>query len=191
MDTRTISDAIISAILSQVFRRIAIGAASVGALTMIDVTTIGIPKEYEVPIIITAIIVVLVVGLLMREKLHDAAADKKVAEGKIATTNDLPFDRRYDVMTALGAIVGGFFGVFAAGVFINSYVIGAEKWTYVFFTAVFVAILVVCAIYILHFGIRVFLVKAKEYAYVAKEGIDGYNVEDIKKALEFLKANKK
>lgn len=184
MDTSAIYSAIISAILSQVFRKIAIAAASIGALSMIDVTNIGIPKEYEIPIIITAIAVVLIVGLLMRERLHDIAADKKVAEGKIASTNDLPFDKRYDIMTALGAIIGGFFGVFAGGVFISSYVVGAQTWTYVFFTAVFVAIFVVCAIYILHMGIRLFLVKAKEYSYLAKsEGSEAWaKLSDQEKA---------
>lgn len=140
---------------------------------MIDISAIVIPSEYLVALVITGLIMGVLFGYWISVWLHEKAADKKVAEGKIASTSDLPYNKYYITASVVGTVVGGLIGVFATPVIIQNFIIGGGIWTYVGVCALFVPIFVTIFVLLFHWGIRLFIVRAKDYAYILKEEGEG------------------
>lgn len=130
---------------------------------MIDVTNYGINEEYIVPMLIAALIVGLLTAIGIRRYFHDKAADKKIEAGEIKTVFDLPYDKRYDFGTFVGFLFGAAGGIYAAPAIVDYVFIGAGMWTYVLVTGLAAAFLVVVITTLVHFGLRKWVINAKQY----------------------------
>ncbi len=132
--------------------------------TMIDVTKFGVNDEYVVMMLVASLIVGFLAAAMLRAYDHNKAADNKAAKGTIASTNDLPYDKRYDLCTAVSFVLGTAIGMCITPVIINAFFIGAEQVTYCIVSALASAFFVVVLMRLLHLGLREFIIQASKYA---------------------------
>ena len=126
---------------------------------MIDVSNYGIPDEY-VPYMLAA---VLILGLLtaigLRRHFHDKAATKAGYENPY----DMAYDKRYDFGTVVGFLLGSAAGMYMAPAVADAVFIGAGQWTFVLCAGLSSALMVVAITTLIHFGLRKWVIKTKEY----------------------------
>ena len=133
-------------------------------MTKVDALTYGIPDEYLPYMLVGALLVGILSAVLFRIKKHDDAADNKAAAGKIASTNALPYDKRYDAMTLCALILGIAGGMYAAPFIVDQFVVNAGMFTYAGVSAVAAGVLVWVLGYIFHFGVQKFIIDTAKYA---------------------------
>ena len=138
---------------------------------MIDLTNYAIPDEYLVYMLVASIVLGFMAAITLRAYDHNKAAENKAAKGTIASTNDLPYDRRYDLCTAVAFICGSALGMYAAPAIIDAIFIGAGLYTFIGVSALASAFFVVVLIRLLHLGVREFIIQAGKYAVKTSEAI--------------------
>lgn len=138
---------------------------------MIDLTNYAIPDEYLVYMLVASIVLGFMAAITLRAYDHNKAAENKAAKGTIASTNDLPYDRRYDLCTAVAFICGSALGMYAAPAVIDAIFIGAGMFTFIGVSAIASAFFVVVLMRLLHLGVREFIVQAGKYAVETSEAI--------------------
>lgn len=138
---------------------------------MIDLTNYAIPDEYLVYMLVASIVLSFMAAITLRAYDHNKAAENKAAKGTIASTNDLPYDRRYDLCTAVAFICGSALGMYAAPAVIDAIFIGAGMFTFIGVSAIASAFFVVILMRLLHLGVREFIVQAGKYAVETSEAI--------------------
>lgn len=126
---------------------------------MFDVTNYAIPEEYLVYMLIAGLVVGLLTAICLRRHFHDQAAYNAGYENPY----DMAYDRRYDLGTAVGFILGTAGGMYATPALVDYLFTGAGEYSYALVTALATAVLVVAITTMLHFGIRKWLVKTKDY----------------------------
>lgn len=141
------------------------------ANTMIDVTKFGVNEEYMVYMLLASIIVGFMAAVALRAYDHNKAADHKAAKGEIPNTNSLPYDKRYDLCTAISFICGTAVGMYFAPVIIDAFIVGAGQWTFVAVSALASALAVVILMRLLHLGMREFIIQAGKYAVDTSEAV--------------------
>lgn len=129
----------------------------------LDATMFGVSEEFIVPMLIAVLLCSLVAGLTIRRVLHNKAADNKVASGKIATTNDLPYNKTYDAGTVAAFIVSCATGICSAPAVVDATMVNAGLWAHVIVAGLIAMVLTVVLTYVFHVGLRVFIVQAKDY----------------------------
>lgn len=137
----------------------------------VDVSAYGIPPEYLPVMLVAGLVIGIIASYLLRSKLHNDAADNKVAEGKISSTNALPYDKRYDAMTIAGFILGVASGIALTPVVVDYLFIGAGMWTFAIIAGIMSGVCAIFWIYTLHFGIRTALIDAAKYAVSVKDAV--------------------
>ena len=150
---------------------------------MIDLTNYAIPEDYMVYMLVASIVLGFLAAITLRAYDHNKAADNKAAKGDIASTNDLPYDKRYDLCTAVAFVCGSALGMYAAPAIIDAIFIGAGVFTYIGVSALASAFFVVVLIRLLHLGAREFIIQAGKYAVETSEAIKDAK-EDIDAAAE-------
>ena len=150
---------------------------------MIDLTNYAIPEDYMVYMLIASIVLGFLAAITLRAYDHNKAADNKAAKGDIASTNDLPYDKRYDLCTAVAFVCGSALGMYAAPAIIDAIFIGAGLYTFIGVSAIASAFFVVVLIRLLHLGAREFIIQAGKYAVETTEAIKDAK-EDIDAAAE-------
>ena len=138
---------------------------------MIDLTNYAIPEDYMVYMLIASIVLGFLAAITLRAYDHNKAADNKAAKGDIASTNDLPYDKRYDLCTAVAFICGSALGMYSAPAIIDAIFIGAGMFTFIGVSALMSAFFVVVLIRLLHLGVREFIIQAGKYAVKTSEAI--------------------
>ena len=138
---------------------------------MIDLTHYAIPEDYMVYMLIASIVLGFLAAITLRAYDHNKAADNKAAKGDIASTNDLPYDKRYDLCTAVAFVCGSALGMYAAPAIIDAIFIGAGMFTFIGVSALASAFFVVVLIRLLHLGAREFIIQAGKYAVETSEAI--------------------
>lgn len=138
---------------------------------MIDLTNYAIPDEYLVYMLVASIVLGFMAAITLRAYDHNKAAENKAAKGTIASTNDLPYDRRYDLCTAVAFICGSALGMYAAPAVIDAIFIGAGMFTFIGVSAIASAFFVVILMRLLHLGVREFIIQAGKYAVKTSEAI--------------------
>ena len=138
---------------------------------MIDLTNYAIPEDYMVYMLIASIVLGFLAAITLRAYDHNKAADNKAAKGDIASTNDLPYDKRYDLCTAVAFVCGSALGMYAAPAIIDAIFIGAGMFTFIGVSALASAFFVVVLIRLLHLGAREFIIQAGKYAVETSEAI--------------------
>lgn len=152
--------------------------------TMIDVTKFGVNEEYMVYMLIASIFLGFLAAVALRAYDHNKAADHKADKGEIPNTNSLPYDKRYDLCTAIAFICGSAIGMYAAPVIIDAFIEGAGMWTYIGVSALASAFFVVVLMRLLHLGVREFIIQAGKYAVDTSEAI-----KDAKKDIDTAVGN--
>ena len=150
---------------------------------MIDLTNYAIPDEYLVYMLVASIVLGFMAAITLRAYDHNKAAENKAAKGTIASTNDLPYDRRYDLCTAVAFICGSALGMYAAPAVIDAVFIGAGMFTFIGVSAIASAFFVVILMRLLHLGVREFIIQAGKYAVKTSEAIKDAK-EDLDAAAE-------
>lgn len=158
--------------------------------TVLDASKFGICDEYIVPMLIAAIVTGFVTAWFLRLWLHEKAADNKVASGKIADTNSLAYDKRYDAGTFVAMIMGDVLSLFAAPMAVAAFIINAGMGSYVGMTILLDAVIVTALMFALHMGIRVAIVRFKDYV-VDLIGTVSDAKDEIKDAVDTAKATMK
>ena len=138
----------------------------------VDVSAYGIPPEYLPMMLVAGLIAGIIFSYLIRSRLHDKAADNEAAEGKIPSTNNLPYDKRYEAMTIAGFILGVATGIATTPLAVDYFTVNAGMGTHVIFAGILAAVFTVVWIYFLHFGIRTTLIDAAKYAVEIVDSID-------------------
>lgn len=152
--------------------------------TMIDVTKFGVNEEYMVYMLIASIFLGFLAAVALRAYDHNKAADHKADKGEIPNTNSLPYDKRYDLCTAIAFICGSAIGMYAAPVIIDAFIEGAGMWTFIGVSALASAFFVVVLMRLLHLGVREFIIQAGKYAVDTSEAI-----KDAKKDIDTAVGN--
>ena len=150
---------------------------------MIDLTNYTIPESYIVYMLVASIVLGFMAAITLRAYDHNKAADNKAEAGTIASTNDLPYDKRYDLCTAVAFICGSALGMYAAPAIIDAIFVGAGMFTYIGVSALASAFFVVILMRLLHLGVREFIIQAGKYAVNTTEAIKDAK-EDIDEATE-------
>lgn len=136
---------------------------------IIDVTKFSVNEEYMVYMLIASIVLGFFAAVALRAYDHNKAADNKAAKGEIPDTNSLPYDKRYDLCTAISFILGSAIGMYSAPVIIDAFIVGAGLWTFVAVSALASAFFVVILMRLLHLGVREFIIQAGKYAVKTSE----------------------
>nr|DAG28018.1 MAG TPA: hypothetical protein [Caudoviricetes sp.] len=152
--------------------------------TMIDVTKFGVNEEYMVYMLIASIFLGFLAAVALRAYDHNKAADHKADKGEIPNTNSLPYDKRYDLCTAIAFICGSAIGMYATPVIIDAFIVGAGQWTYIGIAALASAFFVVVLMRLLHLGVREFVIQAGKYAVDTSEAL-----KDAKKDIDTAVGN--
>lgn len=152
--------------------------------TMIDVTKFGVNEEYMVYMLIASIFLGFLAAVALRAYDHNKAADHKADKGEIPNTNSLPYDKRYDLCTAIAFICGSAIGMYAAPVIIDAFIEGAGMWTFIGVSALASAFFVVILMRLLHLGVREFIIQAGKYAVDTSEAL-----KDAKKDIDTAVGN--
>lgn len=151
----------------------------VSEMDRLDVTDYAIPASAVLGVTAVSIVCAIIFGLFMRAWLHERAADNKTAEGKIANTNSLPYDRTYDIGTVAGMFVGATMGIVLSPLCVDLLFIGAgPMWYYVAAGAV-AAIGTVFWVLAFHCGLRLAIVRAKDYIFDL-----GQTIKEVKDEIE-------
>ncbi len=145
-----------------------ISAITIGGIFLIDVTNIQIPSEFLVATVMTALILGVLFGLFVTLWMHEKAADKKIKNGKIKSTADLPYDNRYIGASVIGSVLSMLFSVGATPIVAQNEVVGGGIWTYVTIVAILTPIVTVIFVAVLHWVARVCVVRYSDYRYVLK-----------------------
>lgn len=137
----------------------------VSDMERLDVSDYAMPAACSAGVVVASIVCAIIFGMFMRAWLHERAADNKVANGKIATTNDLPYNRTYDIGTVAGMMVGAAMGYILSPLLIELFLIGAgPAWYYVAAGAIS-AVGTVFWVMAFHCGLRLAIVRAKDYVF--------------------------
>lgn len=126
---------------------------------MIDVTNYGIPEEY-LPYMLGA---VLIMGLLTAIGLRRYFHDKAATDAGYTNPYEMAYDKRYDFGTAVGFLLGAAAGMYMAPAVADAMFIGAGQWTFVLCAGLSTALMVVVITTLIHFGLRKWVIKTKEY----------------------------
>lgn len=148
----------------------------VSNMERLDVSNYAIPEAYALEVYMICIICAIMFGLLMRLWLHERAADNKVAEGKIENTNCLPYDKRYELGTVAGMVVGAAMGIAFAPFLVEMFLVNAGGIWYCLSGGAIAAVSTVFWVMAFHCGLRLAIVRAKDYIFdinqVLKEAKD-------------------
>lgn len=151
----------------------------VSDMDRLDVTDYAIPASCTLGVTVASIVCAIVFGLFMRAWLHEKAADNKTAEGKIKSTNDLPYNRTYDIGTVAGIMVGATMGILFSPLIVDLFLIGAGPVWYYAAAGTISAIGTVFWVMAFHCGLRLAIVRAKDYVFGIHDAL-----EDIKDEVE-------
>lgn len=124
-----------------------------------DVTNYATPDEYIVPMLIAGLVMGLLTAVGIRRYFHDKAAE----DAGYDNPYDLAYDRRYDFGTAVGFILGVAAGMYACPALVDYLFTGAGVWSYVLVTGLGTFIAVIAITTLIHFGLRKWLIKTKDY----------------------------
>lgn len=149
-----------------------------------DITNYGVNEEYMVPMLVAVIVMGLLTAISLRRYYHDKAADNAGYENPF----DLPYDKRYDFGTAVGFILGAAGGMYAAPALVDYLFTGAGMWSFTLVAGLSAAVLVVVITHLIHFGLRKFLIKTKEY-FTDISGVAGDLVDTVKDLMDDGKVN--
>ena len=156
----------------------------------LDISMFGVSDEYIVPMLIAAILGSFLAAFTVRRALHNRAADNKVANGKIPDTNSLPYDPKYDCGTLAAFVIACAAGLFTAPVLVDAVTVNAGMWTSALAAGGLALVLCAVLIYVFHFGLRVAIIQAKDYA-VDLIGTVSDAKDEIKDAVDAAKTVKK
>lgn len=132
---------------------------------VIDVAQYAIPEEYLFIMVVFATVAAFLASFGWRRWVHDKAAQTMIDEGKLTNQYELPYDRRYDLGTIIGFIVGIVLGIASAPVLIQLLDIhNAGQFTFALCAGGAAVIWAVALSTGIHFGLRKFLIKAREWA---------------------------
>ena len=151
----------------------------VSEMERIDVSTYVLPASCAVGVYAVSIVCAVVFGLMMRAWLHERAADNKVAEGKIENTNSLPYDRRYDFGTVAGMMVGAAMGIAGCPLLVDLFLVNAGPIWYYLAAGAISAVGTVFWVMAFHCGLRLAIVRAKDYVFDLQD-----TIKDIKDEVE-------
>lgn len=126
---------------------------------MIDVSNYGIPEDYMPFMLAAALILGLLTAIGLRRYFHDKAATKAGYENPY----DMAYDKRYDFGTVVGFLLGSAAGMYMAPAVTDAVFTGAGQWTFVLCAALSAALMVVIITTMIHFGLRKWVIKTKEY----------------------------
>lgn len=128
-------------------------------MAFIDVTNYGIPEEYLVPMLVAVLIMGLLTAIGIRRFFHDKAATNAGYKNPF----DLAYDKRYDFGTVVGFILGAAAGMYAAPAVVDAVFIGAGMWIFALVAGLCAAFFVVVVTTLIHFGLRKWVIKTKDY----------------------------
>lgn len=131
----------------------------------LDVSTYVIPASCTLGVCIVSIVCAVIFGFMMRAWLHERAADNKAAEGKIESTKCLPYDRRYDFGTVAGMLVGAAMGIAGCPLLVDLFLVNAGPIWYYLAAGVIAAIGTVFWVMAFHCGLRLTIIRAKDYIF--------------------------
>lgn len=151
----------------------------VSTMERLDVSDYAIPDDALVGVAVIGIVCAVIFGLFMRAWLHERAADNKTEEGKIANTNSLPYDRTYDIGTVAGMMVGAAMGIVGCPLMVDLFLVNAGPMWYYVAAGVVAAVGTVFWVLAFHCGLRLAIVRAKDYVFEL-----GGALEDIKDEIE-------
>lgn len=126
---------------------------------MIDVSNYGIPEDYIPYMLAAALILGLLSAIGLRRHFHDKAA----TDAGYKNPYELPYDKRYDFGTVVGFLLGSAAGMYMAPAVADAVFVGAGQWTFVLCAALSAALMVVVITTLIHFGLRKWVIKTKEY----------------------------
>lgn len=149
-----------------------------------DVSNYALNEEYMVPMLVAVLVMGLLTAIGIRRYWHDKAADNAGYDNPF----DLPYDKRYDFGTAVGFILGAAGGMYAAPALVDYLFIGAGMWSYTLVAGLSAAVLVVIITHLIHFGLRKFLIKTKEY-FTDISGVANDFADTVKDLLDDGKVN--
>lgn len=149
-----------------------------------DVSNYGLNEEYMVPMLVAVLVMGLLTAIGIRRYWHDKAADDAGYDNPF----DLPYDKRYDFGTAVGFILGAAGGMYAAPALVDYLFTGAGMWSYTLVAGLSAAVLVVVITHLIHFGLRKFLIKTKEY-FTDISGVANDFADTVKDLLDDGKVN--
>lgn len=150
---------------------------------MIDVTNYGLNEEFMVPMLIAVLVMGLLTAIGLRRYLHDKAATKAGYENPF----DMAYDKRYDFGTAVGFILGAAAGMYMAPAVVDYVFIGAGMWTFVLVAGLCAALMVVVLTTLIHFGLRKWVIKTKDYFIETVDTVKDA-VSEVKDKLDEVKA---
>lgn len=130
----------------------------------IDMNQFGFDSEYISVMLIAVLIAGTLSYLVTKGLVREKACDNKVASGEIEKPSDLPKDNRYEAMSFAAWICGMALGIYLAPGFIAWATVNAGIWTYVGVSGLFAALGVYVLLHVFHLGVRICLIKAREYA---------------------------
>ena len=149
-----------------------------------DVSNYGLNEEYMVPMLVAVLVMGLLTAIGIRRYWHDKAADDAGYDNPF----DLPYDKRYDFGTAVGFILGAAGGMYAAPALVDYLFTGAGMWSYTLVAGLSAAVLVVVITHLIHFGLRKFLIKTKDY-FTDISGVANDFADTVKDLLDDGKVN--
>lgn len=151
---------------------------------MIDVTNYGLNEEFMVPMLIAVLVMGLLTAIGLRRYFHDKAATKAGYENPF----DMAYDKRYDFGTAVGFILGAAAGMYMAPAVVDYVFIGAGMWTFVLVSGLCAALMVVVITTLIHFGLRKWVIKTKDYFIETVDTVKDA-VSEVKDKLDEVKAD--
>lgn len=130
----------------------------------IDISVIQTPEAFLPFMLAAAVIMAFLGAFIYQERAFQNAGENKLKNGKIESLAKFKKDNRYVIGTVIAIIFGA-----GAGMYLTAYVIdyagiiGAGQWTFVV-----IAGLIACGVSVIltgvnHLGVRLFLVKAKNW----------------------------
>lgn len=143
----------------------------VSDMDRIDVSAYVLPASCTLGVCVVSMVCAVVFGLMMRAWLHEKAADNKVAEGKIESTNCLPYDRRYEIGTVAGMMVGAAMGIVGCPLLVELFLVNAGPVWYYVAAGVIAAVGTVFWVLAFHCGLRLAIVRAKDYVFDIEEAL--------------------
>lgn len=146
---------------------------------MIDVTNYGIPDDYIVPMFIAVFIMGLLTAIGLRRYYHD----KSATDAGYKNPFDLPYDKRYDFGTLVGFVLGAAAGMYMAPAIVDYVFIGAGMYVYALVAGLAAAFMVVVITTMIHFGLRKWVIKTKDYFIDIVDTVQGA-VDEIKDKLD-------
>lgn len=128
-------------------------------MPVIDAEFFGIQDAYLIPMMVFAIVAGALAAIFVRRYTHDKAADNAGIENPY----DLEYDKRYDVTTLIVYIFAAALAVVCSPAVTAALVANAEMLSHALIAAGLAIVFTVVGTLMLHFGVRKFIIKTKDY----------------------------